>query len=149
MKNLYEYCCHEAKLSAVPEDDVVMVSATNGSKEIRFILDKIQITGIIEECKWSKNLHFSVDVQSDDKSISFRMDDYGGFVIDIYVAENIVIPIPHREFFTFLHLCDDYIKEYSIAQMTRKMIFDDFALTIAQLGAHFRCGGADSIIKKL
>lgn len=148
MKNLYEYCCHEAKLSAVPENDVVIVSASIDSKEIRFILDKIQITRIIEECKWSKNLHFSVDVQSDDRSINFRMDG-DRLIIDVRVASDIRIPMPPREFFTFLHLCDDYIKEYSIAQMTRKMIFDDFALTIAQLGVHFGCGGADSIIKKL
>lgn len=149
MKNLYEYNCKEIKLFVVPEKDVVRVTVIEGSKEFSFILDRIQITRIIEQCKLPRELHFSIDVQSDDKNISFRMDDYGGLIIDIYVAENIMIPIPHREFFTFLHLCDDYIKEYSIAQMTRKMIFDDFALTIAQLGAHFGCGGADSIIKKL
>lgn len=75
--------------------------------------------------------------------------DGDSLIIDVRVASDIRIPMPTREFFTFLHLCDDYIKEYSIAQMTRKMIFDDFALTIAQLGVHFGCGGADSIIEKL
>lgn len=147
MKNLYEYNCKEIKLFVVPEKDVVRVTVIEGSKEFSFILDRIQITRILEQWKLTKELICSIDVQSDEGSIGFKVK--GGPIVDVCIADSIYIPMLHREFFTLLHLCDDYMKEYSIAQITRKMVFDDFALTIAQLGVHFGCGGADSILKKL